>query len=181
MVHQVSVRSMFASMSCCALVACGGATAGSDPAQSPAAADHPLVGQRGPDFAKKTVTGDATVSIHSMSGKVAIVDFWATWCGPCRKSFPKLQQLSAKYAADGLRVVGVSEDDNKDGICDFTSDLGTSFPIVWDENKSIASKWEPKSMPCTFILDRNGTIRFVHLGYHDNEDAVMEREIQSLL
>jgi peroxiredoxin len=181
MVRQLSVRSMLASASFCALVACGGATAASGPAEAPGTTAHSLVGQPGPDFAGRTVTGNTTVSIQSMSGKVAIVDFWATWCDPCRKSFPKLQQLSAKYAADGLRVVGISEDDNKDGICAFTSDLGTNFPIVWDENKTIASKWKPESMPSTFILDRNGTIRFVHLGYHDDEDAVMEREIKSLL
>lgn len=165
------------------LAACGGATSSSEGSSTPTGAGegHPLLGKHGPDFSQKTVAGGNTVSMHDLSGKVAIVDFWATWCDPCRKSFPKLEQLNAKYSASGLKIVGISEDDDKAGIPAFASDLGAKFPLVWDENKTIASKWQPKSMPTTFIVDRTGTVRFVHLGYHDDEEAVIEREVKSLL
>jgi cytochrome c biogenesis protein CcmG/thiol:disulfide interchange protein DsbE len=153
----------------------------SDDAKSTDDVAHPLLGHRGPDFSRKTVTGHDTVSLHSLKGKVAIVDFWATWCVPCKKSFPKLEALNAKYQENGLEIVGISEDDDKDGISSFASDLGAQFPLIWDENKSIATKWQPKSMPTTFVVDRKGTVRFVHLGYHDGEETEIEREVKSLL
>jgi len=164
-----------------AFVACGGASAESEGANSAGDAVHPLVGKPGPDFAQKSVGGGSTVSFKSLSGKVAIVDFWATWCEPCKKSFPKLQDLKVKYGSQGLEIVGISEDDDKSGIPSFASDLGAKFTLVWDEDKAIASKWQPKSMPSTFIVDRTGTVRFVHLGYHEHEELDIEREIKSLL
>lgn len=163
------------------LGACGGAAAESQGSTAPGDAVHPLLGQQGPDFAEKTVAGNRTISLHGLSGKVTVVDFWATWCEPCKKSFPKLEALNAKYGSDGVEIVGISEDDDTSGIKDFATNLGAKFPVVWDENKSIASKWQPKTMPSTFVLDKSGRVRFVHLGYHDNEEAVIEREIKSLL
>jgi len=161
--------------------ACGGAEADSGVANASGGAVHPLLGKPGPDFAERTVAGNQTISLHGLSGKVAVVDFWATWCEPCKKSFPKLEALSAKYGSNGVEVVGVSEDDDASGIRDFAANLGAKFPLVWDENKNIASKWQPRTMPSTFILDRSGKIRFVHLGYHDDEEVVIESEIKSLL
>ena len=164
-----------------ALSGCGAEEAESGGANSADDVEHPLLGSKGPDFSRKTVSGGGTVSFRSLKGKVAIVDFWATWCEPCKKSFPKLEALSVKYKDNGLEVVGISEDDDKDPIPSFASDLGAQFPLIWDENKSIASKWQPKSMPSTFVVDRNGIVRFVHLGYHDGEEADIEREVKSLL
>ena len=161
---------------------CAAQAAESEAASSPDAG-HALLGNPGPDFSRTIVTGAGrgTLSFHSLAGKVAIVDFWATWCEPCKKSFPKLEALNAKYRARGLEIVGISEDDDNTGIPSFASGLGAQFPLLWDENKSIASKWQPKSMPSTFIVDRKGTVRFVHFGYHDGEEAVIEREVKSLL
>jgi peroxiredoxin len=162
--------------------ACGGASSSGDGASSPAGGGHPLIGSAGPDFSQTAVAnGSGGVSLHALQGKVAIVDFWATWCGPCKKSFPKLQELNVKYKASGLAIVGISEDDDKSGIAGFADELGAKFPLAWDADKSIAGKWQPKSMPSTFILDRKGVVRFVHLGYHDGEEADIERELKSLM
>jgi peroxiredoxin len=163
------------------LVAC--AAASDEGASSPSSTkdEHPLVGNSAPAFSRPTVGSGAAVSTDALHGKVAIVDFWATWCEPCKKSFPKLEDLNVKYQSSGLQIVGVSEDDDADGIAMFAKGLGTKFPLVWDQEKSIAAKWQPKSMPCTFIVDRSGIVRFVHFGYHDGEEASIEREIKSLL
>jgi peroxiredoxin len=178
-------RNISISLQCLVLAlgsaACGGAASSAEGANAEGEAVHPLLGKRGPDFAKKSVTGNTTISLRDLSGKVTIVDFWATWCGPCKTSLPKLEALNAKYRGDGLQIVGVSEDDDRAGISAFASGLGARFPVVWDDNKMIASKWQPKSMPSTFILDRSGMIRFVHHGYHDEDETIIEREVQSLL
>jgi cytochrome c biogenesis protein CcmG/thiol:disulfide interchange protein DsbE len=163
------------------MAGCGAEDAAAVEAKSPDDVADPLLGNKGPDFSRKAVAGDSTISLHSLVGKVAIVDFWATWCEPCKKSFPKLEVLNVRYKESGLRIVGISEDDDQAGIPMFASELGARFPLIWDENKSIASKWHPKSMPTTFIVDRKGTVRFVHLGYHSGEEAQIEREVKSLL
>lgn len=164
-----------------ALVACGGESAGGEGASSPSDAAHPLIGSPGPDFSQTAVNGKGKVSLKGVNGKVAIVDFWATWCEPCKKSFPKLQELNVKYKASGLEIIGISEDDENQGLTDFGTTYGAKFPLVWDDGKAIAGKWQPKSMPATFIVDRKGIVRFVHLGYHDGEEAEIEKEVKSLL
>ena len=165
----------------------GGATADKG-ADSPAsagdkgAADHPLVGQPAPDFTVTSVNGQGSVTLSKMQGKVVIVDFWATWCEPCKKSFPKLQELNVKYKASGLEIVGISEDDHKKGISDFGTTYGAKFPLGWDgDSKPIAGKWQPKSMPGSFIVDKKGIVRFAHLGFHDGDEVKLESEIKSLL
>jgi cytochrome c biogenesis protein CcmG/thiol:disulfide interchange protein DsbE len=163
------------------LVACGGAGGSEAPANGPGGVGHPLIGSSGPDFTQKTVKGGKAVSFHDLRGKVTIVDFWATWCGPCKQSFPKLQDLNARYKPSGLEIVGISEDDEPQGIPTFADSLGAKFSLAWDEGKAIASKWHPKSMPTTFIVDRQGVVRFVHFGYHDGEELEIEREVKSLL
>lgn len=163
------------------VVACGGGGGAEAPASSPGGAAHPLLGSSGPDFTQKTVKDGKAVSFHDLRGKVTIVDFWATWCGPCKQSFPKLQELSTKYRANGLEIVGISEDDEPQGIPPFADSLGAKFSLAWDEGKAIASKWHPKSMPTTFIVDRKGVVRFVHFGYHDGEELEIEKEIKELL
>ncbi|HEX7667562.1 MAG TPA: TlpA disulfide reductase family protein [Polyangiaceae bacterium] len=176
------------------MLACGGGGAtdskGSDTAASADkgsgggdedSSKHPLLGQPAPDFTTASVNGQGSISISKLKGKVVVVDFWATWCEPCKKSFPKLQELNVKYKASGLEIVGVSEDDEKKGVPDFAQTYGAKFAIGWDDGKSIAGKWQPSSMPNSFIVDKQGVIRFVHNGYHDGDEAKVEQEIKSLL
>jgi len=164
-----------------ALGACGGSSAGGEGASNASDAAHPLIGSPGPEFSQQSVNGKGKISFKGLNGKVAIVDFWATWCEPCKKSFPKLQELYVKYKASGLEIAAISEDDENQGLTDFGSTYGAKFPLVWDDGKAIAGKWQPKSMPATFIVDRKGIVRFVHLGYHDGEEAEIEKEVKSLL
>ena len=139
------------------------------------------VGKAAPDLSVKTVNGKGEITRDSLAGKVAIVDFWATWCEPCKKSFPKLQELYTKYKGQ-LEIVAISEDEENQGLKDFADSHGNAkFPIVFDEGKSIAGKWHPDKMPSTFIVDKSGVVKFVHLGYHDGEEADIEREIKGLL
>jgi cytochrome c biogenesis protein CcmG, thiol:disulfide interchange protein DsbE len=168
----------FAACLAAAAAGCGGT---SPDAQGANDATHPLIGNPAPTFALDSANGKGKVSMAGLGGKVVIVDFWATWCEPCKKSFPKLQELNTKYKASGLVIVGFSEDDDKGGIAGFGTSFGADFPLVWDADKAVAGKWQPGSMPSTFIVDRKGLVRFIHRGYHDGEEVDIDREVKSLL
>jgi cytochrome c biogenesis protein CcmG, thiol:disulfide interchange protein DsbE len=140
------------------------------------------VGDKAPSFALDSLNGQGKLAINP--GKVTIVDFWATWCEPCKKSFPKYQELYVKYKASGLEIVAVSVDDEdkKSAIPDFAKTHGgAKFPVGWDEGHKIADKWKQGGMPSAYVIDKTGVIRHVHKGYHDGEDAEIEKEIKALL
>src|SRR5207247_2128193 len=151
------------------VVGCGGEEATGEGAKSAGGDKHPLLERPVPNFTAQSLNGKGKAVVKPNDGKVVIVDFWATWCEPCKKSFPKLQDLYTKYKASGMEIVAVSEDDEKDEIPGFGSTFGAKFPLLWDDKKAIAGKWQPKSMPSTFIVDRKGIVRYVHMGYHDGE------------
>jgi peroxiredoxin len=166
----------------CALPACADDAAGAAPRSEHEAAtgDGLAVGQKAPSFQLNRVNGTGKVQLSP--GKVVLVDFWATWCGPCKKSFPKLQDLYTRYGGSGLEIVGVSEDDDmSDDVKAFGPTMGAKFPLGWDDGKSVAGKYKPPKMPSSFVVDRNGIVRFVHVGYHDGEEADLEKEIKGLL
>ncbi len=138
------------------------------------------VGKPAPDLAIQPLNAGQAVKLDALAGKVVVVDFWATWCGPCRQSFPGLQALSKRYEGQ-VAVVGVSVNDEQDGITDFAKELGTTFPIGWDKGHTIADRWKVASMPSSYVVDGTGTVRFVHSGYHDGDEAEIEKEVASLL
>jgi peroxiredoxin len=143
-----------------------------------------LLGNPAPEFRVKPVVGaKAPVSLKGLRGRVVLIDFWGTFCEPCKKSFPKLQELHTRYAASGLQIVGISEDEaeDKDKIPGFADSLGAHFPLAWDEDKSIAKAYKPETMPSSFLVDKKGIVRYAHAGYHDGEEARLEKEIEGLL
>jgi cytochrome c biogenesis protein CcmG/thiol:disulfide interchange protein DsbE len=160
---------------------CGAGTAESS--GDGAHVERGLVGKPAPDFSVATVAnGKGKVALSDLRGKVVLVDFWATFCEPCKKSFPRLQELHTKYAASGLRIVGISEDeaDDKAGIPGFASTYGAKFTLGWDEDKSIARSYKPETMPSSFLIDKNGIVRYAHVGYHDGEELEIEKEVKEL-
>lgn len=136
-------------------------------------------GDKAPTFSIDSLNGQGKVAVTP--GKVTIVDFWATWCEPCKKSFPKYQELYVKYKASGLEIAAVSVDDEKGEIPSFAKTHGAKFPVGWDDGKKIAEKWKPENMPSAYIVDKEGVVRHVHKGYHDGEEKEIEKELKSLL
>jgi peroxiredoxin len=165
------------------LVACGGSTPSGKGSESGGDTGG-LVGNQAPDFNVKAVSGSrGTTSLKALRGKVVVVDFWGTFCEPCKKSFPKLQDLDTKYAASGLKIIGISEDesDDKDKIPGFANTYGAKFTLGWDADKAIAKSYKPETMPSSFIIDKKGVVRYAHVGYHDGEETEVEKEIKELL
>ncbi len=181
----VAMRSLFSASLVAMLLglaACGESTGGG--ADSASGSQHELIGNPAPSFSVATANGKGTVDLASLKGKVVIVDFWATWCNPCKESFPKLQELYTKYNGNGVEIVGLSEDDDKDNkaIAEFGQAHGAvKFPIGWDNAKSAAGQYKPPTMPTSFVIDKNGIVRFAHVGFHDNDEAEIEKELKTLL
>ena len=163
---------------------------GTSPSSAPIASDKPnpsaaapkssgkARGPKAPPFSLDSLTTSGKVTIPA--GKVTIVDFWATWCEPCKKSFPKLQELYVKYKGQ-LEIAAISVDDEKKGIADFAKAHGPAkFPVGWDDGKKVAAAYKPESMPTTIIVDKEGNIAHTHKGYHDAEAEEIEREIKAL-
>jgi peroxiredoxin len=143
-----------------------------------------LVGNPAPDFHVDAVTGPkGSIALKELRGQVVLLDFWGTFCEPCKKSFPKLEALNEKYAASGLRVLGVSEDESEDRekIPGFAATYGATFSLAWDEDRALAKRYKPETMPSSFLIDRNGVVRFAHVGFHDGEEVEIEHEIVGLL
>jgi thiol-disulfide isomerase/thioredoxin len=139
----------------------------------------PDVGKSASAFTLASLNGGSKMGVEK--GKVTVVDFWATWCEPCKKSFPKYQELYVKYKTSGLEIVAVSVDDDKGGIPSFAKTYNAKFPVGWDDGHKIADKWKPENMPSAYIIDKTGVVKFVHKGYHDGEEADIEKELKGLL
>jgi thiol-disulfide isomerase/thioredoxin len=160
------------------LAGCAGGASG--PGKSSASVSHSLVGAPAPGFELPDVGGAGDQSLDAHAGKVVIVDFWATWCEPCKQSFPVYQKLVDAMGGE-LVVLAVSQDDDAKGIPAFRSETGAKFPIVWDDGKAVAKTYDPPTMPTAFIVDKSGIIRFVHAGYRAGDEATLEEEVRSLL
>ena len=150
-------------------------------AKSGGGVKHPLVRQVAPDSAVKMSTNGAPWRPADASGKVVIIDFWATWCIPCHESFPKLDAIYKRHASAGLAVVAISEDEDSSKVGAFVAETQVTFPIALDPSGNTASSFDVQSMPTEFIVDRHGVIRYVHAGYHEEEVEQIESEVTSLL
>jgi cytochrome c biogenesis protein CcmG, thiol:disulfide interchange protein DsbE len=175
------IRPVLAGLIACAL---GCTDSASTVPPETAAGSGNLVGNLAPAFHARPVVGPkAPIDLAGLRGEVVLLDFWGTFCEPCKKSFPKLEDLNRRYAASGLRVIGISEDeeDDKGKIATFAENYGAKFPLAWDADKTIAKLYNPETMPSSFLVDRHGIVRFVHVGFHDGEELALEQEIKQLL
>lgn len=143
-------------------------------------ADHPLLGSPAPAFELKRIDSDEALGPASSRGKVTIVDFWATWCEPCRQSFPVYEAIARAHPNDVV-VLAVSEDEKAAPIPAFVEETGVSFPVVWDADQSVANQYDPATMPTSYFLDRQGIVRFVHVGFTDGDEEILKRQVESLL
>lgn len=146
--------------------------------RTPAAALE--AGQAAPDIQLKDLSGKP-VSLSSFKGKVIVVDFWASWCGPCKQSMPFLEKLSKTYKEKGLIVLGVNIDNDAKSAKKFLDEVKVSFTIVNDADKKVAKAYAPPTMPSSYIIDRDGKVRRVHAGFRTGDTKELESEIQKLL
>jgi peroxiredoxin len=137
-------------------------------------------GSRAPEIELADLSGKV-VKLSDLKGKVVLVDFWASWCVPCKEELPVLESLHKKYAADGLVIIGVNADSERDNMTKFLRRTKLSFTVVHDVERKVAGRYAPSKMPSSYLIDRSGLVRYVHAGYRAGDGEKLESEIKSLL
>lgn len=122
-----------------------------------------------------------SVSIESLRGKVVYLDFWASWCGPCRLSFPQLEELRQDLGARGFEVLAVNVDEFEEDALRFLEELPVTYPVVRDAQAKSPARYGILGMPTGFLLDRDGVVQFVHQGYRRSDGEKLRVEIEQLL
>ena len=139
-----------------------------------------MEGQQAPDFALKSSTGE-NLRLSEYRGDVVMINFWATWCGPCRQEMPLLDELYTRYQRVGFNLLGVNIDDDSRKAMKMVSELGVNFPVLFDARKEVSELYEVEAMPVTVLVDREGTVRHVHHGYKPGYEIKYLDQIRSLL
>jgi cytochrome c biogenesis protein CcmG/thiol:disulfide interchange protein DsbE len=134
-------------------------------------------------LALTAAAGDAgdPLDLAQLRGKVVLVDFWASWCEPCRHSFPWLNEMQAKYADRGLVVIGVNVDRERGDADRFLRDVPALFRVVYDPAGTLASRYDLPGMPVSYIIGPNGDVVGRHIGFRNALRAEREAELQKLL
>ncbi len=116
------------------------------------------------------------------AGKIVLVDFWASWCAPCKASFPAYGRLYSAYAARGLVIVAVSVDESPANYESFIKTLNPPFPVARDKGQSLVRVVQVPTMPTSYLIDRTGRVRYVHQGFHGAAtEQALRKEIEFLL
>ncbi len=120
-------------------------------------------------------------SLENYRGKVVYLDFWASWCKPCQKSFPWMNDLKSKFPAEYFDVVTINLDENSQDMHDFLQKVPAEFDIYHDANGQAAQTFKVEGMPMSYLIDRDGKIQSRHIGFYEKKKAELEKEIEGLL
>jgi peroxiredoxin len=139
-----------------------------------------MEGQQAPDFALKSSSGK-NLRLSEYRGDVVLINFWATWCGPCRQEMPLLDELYTRYQRVGFNLLGVNIDDDSSRAMRMVDELGVHFPVLFDADKEVSKLYDVEAMPVTVLVDREGKVRHVHHGYKPGYEEKYLDQIRSLL
>ena len=139
-----------------------------------------------PEINAEAVSGEGPKNMKAAQGKVVIIDFWGTFCEPCKKSFPKYQEIVEQFPGD-VTILAVAVDEpettKKEQLEQFAKENHAKFAIVWDKDHSAAEKYGMRSltMPSSFVIDKGGVVRHLHVGFKDGEEKKINEEVKALL
>lgn len=143
-------------------------------------------------WAAQTLTGPApgftlqsrdgqTVSLGEQKGKVVMVNFWATWCVPCRQEMPHLQALYERYNSLGFELLAVNVEDNPAGARKWLAETPVTFPVLFDAKNEVSKLYKVTAMPSTVLIGRDGNLRFIHHGYKPGYESEYQTQVRALL
>ena len=136
--------------------------------------------QPAPDFTLKSMDGD-NIKLSEMAGNVVLINFWASWCGPCREEMPLLNSLHNKYEPLGFAVFGVNVEEDIDQAKAFLRDFPVDFPVLLDNTNRVSKQYEVIAMPTTIMVDRDGNLRYLHQGYKSGDEAKYRQVVKKLV
>jgi peroxiredoxin len=139
-----------------------------------------LLSSAAPDFTLRTM-GGPNMRLAEQRGQVVMINFWATWCGPCRQEMPHLSRLYDKYRGSGFVLMGVNVDDDARNASAVAAKLAVTFPVLLDTDKSVSKLYDLTTMPSTVLVDRDGKVRHVHRGYLAGYEDTYEKQVRELL
>ena len=133
-----------------------------------------------PDFTLKSADG-RNLRLHEQRGQVVLVNFWASWCGPCKQEMPHLSRLYDRYRSSGFTLLAVNIDDDARHGAATAAQWGLKFPVLLDAEKKVTRLYDLGAMPSTVLIDRDGKVRYLHRGYREGVEEAYERQIRDLV
>ena len=133
-----------------------------------------------PGFELASMDG-GSIALDDLRGQVVMVNFWATWCGPCREEMPHLEALYQRYSDLGFTLLGVNVEEDSSGADEFLAETPVSFPILFDPQSHVSELYDVVAMPSTVMIDRSGNMRFIHHGYKPGYENDYQSQIRALL
>lgn len=138
------------------------------------------VGEQAPRFSLPTAHGD-TIALPDLRGRIVYVDFWASWCAPCRRSFPWMNELQQRYGDRGLTIVAINVDRRRADADQFLQGNAARFAVVYDDRGATPLLYSVKGMPSSYLIDARGIVVDVEQGFRDDRKGAIEEQIRSLL
>ena len=140
------------------------------------------VNSKAPDFTAKDMNGN-TVHLSDLRGKVVLIDFWASWCMPCKKSMPHLIELYNAFGDTSFTVIGINVDTQLDKVKEFEEELNADipFPVIFDKNSMIPPLYKVEGMPTTIVVNRQGVIKYKEVGYTNELKEKLDKTINQLI
>jgi peroxiredoxin len=147
---------------------------------TPLAVSAAEVGKPAPDFTLKSLSGE-NLKLSEMTGNVVLINFWASWCGPCREETPLLNALHSKYEPLGFTVLGVNVEEDVNGAKGFLKNFPVDFPVLLDNTNKVSKQYKVIAMPTTVVVDRDGNMRYLHQGYKSGDEEKYRQMVKKLV
>lgn len=133
-----------------------------------------------PDFTLKSFAGE-NLRLQEYRGKVVLVNFWASWCGPCRQEMPILDRIQKRYGPLGLVTLGVNVDTDESSAREIAGDAHVTFPLLLDRQQEVSHSYQVAGMPFSVLIDRDGNVQYIHRGYKPGDEKEYINRIRQLL
>ncbi|TCK17059.1 thiol-disulfide isomerase/thioredoxin [Thiogranum longum] len=133
-----------------------------------------------PDFALKTSGGENT-RLSEHRGEVVMINFWASWCAPCRQEMPLLEELYTQYQPLGFTILGVNVEEDSSKALSMLEDIPVSFPIMLDTRSTVSKLYNVVAMPTSILVDRDGNMRYLHHGYKPGYEEQYQQQVRELI
>jgi len=136
--------------------------------------------EEAPDFTLKSLDG-SNLRLEEYRGQVVLINFWASWCGPCRQEMPVLDRLHHRYEDTGFAVLGINVEGDSGSAREIVDKTNVTFPILLDDEQKVSELYSLEAMPSTVVVDRDGVIRYIHRGYKPGDEAKYVEVVKELI